>query len=178
MATSHNISSAAALQFFVACKMRERQPWYDEDLSWLQQEIAKTFGYLILDWTRPFARETNRGVIELYKRHCYAVRWPAIVLRAHQQTCSITVDLDSMQRDRAVEMGGMTPAESAAIEELMQPYRKELRGSPIIRRWGSSLTNARMSSVHTTAKNLFAKARQYSARQSLDLRRPDPASLP
>jgi hypothetical protein len=93
-------------------------------------------GYLVVDWARPSERETNRDTIELYKRHCYAVRRPAIVLRVRLKTCSITLDMDPMQRDRVVKMGGLTPAESAAIEKLMEPYRRELRGSPIIRRWG------------------------------------------
>jgi len=54
----------------------------------------------------------------------------------HAKSCSILLDMDSMERDGEVNWGGLTDAESAAINKLMQPFRKELKGSPIIRQWG------------------------------------------
>jgi len=60
----------------------------------------------------------------------------------HEKACSIVVDLGSIGRGRNVLNGGLSEAESAAIDELMDtapgrtsPYNRQLRTGRIIRRW-------------------------------------------
>jgi hypothetical protein len=124
---------------FVARMIRERGFWEDDpimNLEWLRDEYAEHYGYQLADWTRQCDREAEEAGVLLYARRCRTLRRPMIAVRAHAKACSILVDMDSMQRDREINMGGLSDTESAAIDELMQPYWRELRGSWIIRQWG------------------------------------------
>jgi len=124
---------------FVERMIHERGSWEDDpssNLDWLRDRYSEHYGYRLVDWTRQADREGEEAGIRWYKRYSWKVHRPMIVLRAHAQFCSILVDMDSMERDGGVNWGGLTDAESAAINKLMQPYRKELQGSPIIRQWG------------------------------------------
>jgi hypothetical protein len=135
---AQQIPTSTILQFFVANARRDWERWRDEDLVGLQRDIGKVFGVYIVD---PSNREDERAAIRLYDRTCRERRRPLIVLRMHERTCSIVLDLNPMGRDRKVNNGGLSDTELAAVDELMDtapgrtsPYGRQLPASRIIRR--------------------------------------------
>jgi len=119
---------------FVARMIHERGFWEDDpimNLEWLRDEYAEYYGYHLADLTRQCDRYAEETGVRIYGRRCREKRWPMIVLRAHARFFSLLLGMGSLQRE-----DGLTDAESVAIDKLMAPFRKELKGSRFIRQWG------------------------------------------
>jgi hypothetical protein len=50
------------------------QAWTEQDVSWLQDELAKRLGYLIVDWSRPSRREGERIAVNIHRETCRKLR--------------------------------------------------------------------------------------------------------
>jgi hypothetical protein len=46
------------------------QSWSETDIGWFQNEVAKRFGYLVVDWTRPSQRQVEYAAIDLHSQVC------------------------------------------------------------------------------------------------------------
>jgi hypothetical protein len=112
------------------------QAWTEQDVCWLQDELAKRFGYVTVDWTRPSQRDGEYAAIDLHRETCVDRKWPLVVVFIGLHYCTIQIDMDTTMRPTEQRMGGLTVEEQAAIDALMAPYRREWGDSPVLRRYG------------------------------------------
>ena len=101
------------------------QNWSEIDIGWLQNELAKRFGYLFVDWSRPSQRQAEYAAIDLHRQICLERKWPLVVVFIGLRYCTIQIDMDTTMRPTEQRMGGLTVEEQAAIDALMAPYRRE-----------------------------------------------------
>jgi hypothetical protein len=111
------------------------QSWSEEDVCWLQNEVAKRFGYVIVDWTRPSRREGEYAAIDSHRQNCLEKKWPLVVVFVGLHYCTIQIDMDTTMRPTEQRMGGLTTEEQAVIDALMATYRREWGDSPVLRRY-------------------------------------------
>ena len=128
------------------------QAWTEEDVCWLQNELAKRFGYVIVDWTRPSQRQVEYTAIDLHRRTCLERKWPLVVVFLGLHYCAIQIDLDTTMRPTEQRMGGLTVQEQAAIDALMATYRREWGDSPVLRRYG----RVPHRDAHTVAQRILS----------------------
>jgi hypothetical protein len=112
------------------------QAWTEQDVSGLQDELAKRLGYLIVDWSRPSLREGERIAMKIHRETCIERKWPLVVVYIGLHYCTVQIDTDPMQRPKEERQGGLTVEEQADIDTLMAPYRREWADSPVLRRYG------------------------------------------
>jgi hypothetical protein len=133
MTNWHNQLDRVLFSHFVA-----KEPLDDEvDVGRLQQRIAITFGYVLVNWARSSRREIEYMVIDAHKGYCYAHKQPLIVLFFNRRSCTLQIDSDSMQRPSGVRMGGLTVNEQDAIDALVRECggRRVWGDSPVLRRY-------------------------------------------
>jgi hypothetical protein len=108
----------------------------ETDIGWLQNELARRFGYLFVDWSRPSQRQVEYAAIDLHRQICLKRKWPLVLVFIGVRYCTIQIDMDTTMRPTEQRMGGLTVEEQAAIGALMEPYRREWGDSPVLRRYG------------------------------------------
>ena len=126
----------------------------ETDIGWLQNELARRFGYLFVDWSRPSQRQAEYAAIDLHRRTCLDQKWPLVVVFIGVRYCTIQIDMDTTMRPTEQRMGGLTVQEQAAIESLMAPYRREWGDSPVLRRYG----RVPHGDAHKVAQRIFELA--------------------
>jgi hypothetical protein len=119
------------------------QAWTEEDVCWLQNELAKRFGYVTVDWSRLLQRDGEYAAIDLHRQNCLEKKCPLVVVFVGLHYCTVQIDTDSMQRPTEQRMGGLTVEEHAAIDTLMKPYR---------RMWATLRCSDDMSVPHMTMR--------------------------
>jgi hypothetical protein len=144
MNTKNSANSRLALQLIASAPDAAQQlsdelcgqSWSETDIGWLQNELAKRFGYLFVDWSRPSQRQVEYAAIDLHRQNCLEKKWPLVVVFVGLHYCTIQIDMDTTMRPTEQHMGGLTVEEQAAIDALMAPYRREWGDSPVLRRYG------------------------------------------
>ena len=127
------------------------QTWSEIDIGWLQNELAKRFGYLFMDWSRPSQREVEYAALDLHRQICVERKWPLVVVFIGLHYCTIQIDMDTTMRPTEQRMGGLTVEEQAAIDTLMKPYRRVWGDSPVLRRY----ERVPHSDAHAVAQRMF-----------------------
>jgi hypothetical protein len=130
------------------------QSWSETDIGWLQNELAKRFGYLFVDWSRPSQRQVEYAAIDLHRQICLERKWPLVVVFIGLHYCTIQIDMDTTMRPTEQRMGGLSVEEQAAIDALMAPYRREWGDSPVLRRYG----RVPHGDAHAVAQRIFELA--------------------
>jgi hypothetical protein len=130
------------------------QAWTEQDVSGLQDELAKRLGYLIVDWSRPSLREGERIAMKIHRETCIERKWPLVVVYIGLHYCTVQIDTDPMQRPKEERQGGLTVEEQADIDTLMAPYRREWADSPVLRRYG----RVPHRDAHVVAQRIFELA--------------------
>jgi hypothetical protein len=98
----------------------------------LQNELAKRFGYVTVDWSQPSQRQVEYTAIDLHRQTCLQQTWLLVVVFIGLHYCTIQIDTDPMQRPTEQRMGGLMVEEQAAIDALMSTYRREWGDSPVL----------------------------------------------
>jgi hypothetical protein len=91
------------------------QSWSETDIGWLQNELAKRFGYLFVEWSRPSQRQVEYAAIDLHRQICLERKWPLVVVFIGLRYCAIQIDMDTTMRPTEQRMAGLTVEEQAAI---------------------------------------------------------------
>jgi hypothetical protein len=130
------------------------QSWDEMDISWLQDELAKKLGYVIVDWTRPSQSDAAYAAIDLHRLTCVEKVWSPVVVFVGLHYCTIQIDMDTTMRPTERRMGGLTVEKQAAIDALMAPYRRHWGDSPILRRYGL----VPQGDAHAVAQRIFELA--------------------
>jgi hypothetical protein len=130
------------------------ETWSEIDIGWLQNELAKRFGYLFMDWSRPSQREVEYAALDLHRQICVERKWPLVVVFIGLHYCTIQIDMDTTMRPTEQRMGGLTVEEQAAIDSLMVRYRREWGDSPVLRRYG----RVPHREAHAVAQRIFVLA--------------------
>ena len=130
------------------------QSWSETDIGWLQNELAKRFGYLFVDWSRPSQRQVEYAAIDLHRQICLERKWPLVVVFIGLRYCTIQVDMDTTMRPTEQRMGGLTVEEQAAIDALMATYRREWGDSAVLRRY----SRVPHRDAHLVAQTVFELA--------------------
>jgi hypothetical protein len=81
------------------------QAWTEQDVSWLQDELAKRLGYLIVDWSRPSRREGERIAVNIHRQTCIERKWPLVVVYIGLHYCTVQIDTDPIQRPKEKRQG-------------------------------------------------------------------------
>ena len=74
------------------------QSWSEIDISWLQDELAKKLGYVIVDWTRLSQRDVAYAAIDLHRLTCVEKVWPLVVVFMGLHCCTVQIDTSDAGR--------------------------------------------------------------------------------
>jgi hypothetical protein len=124
------------------------QAWTEQDVSGLQDELAKRLVYLIVDWSRPSLREGEPIAMKIHRETCIERKWPRAALLHGPDRYRPNA---ASKRGTA---GGLTVEEQADIDTLMAPYRREWADSPVLRRYG----RVPHRDAHVVAQRIFELA--------------------